>query len=62
MKDHIKKAIATGMSYDEIIDDINAEIVSQILVKARGNQTEAARLLKLNRGTFRKYLTKAEEV
>lgn len=60
MKEYIKKAIATGLSYDEIIDDINAEIVSQILVKTRGNQTEAAKLLNIHRSTLRNYIRKSK--
>lgn len=30
--------------------------IGDILVITRGNQTEAAELLKMNRGTFRKYM------
>lgn len=35
---------------------MNYMSLSQFLVLVRGNQTEAARLLHINRGTLRKYI------
>lgn len=56
MKETIKRMLASEAKYDDIIEAATEEVISQALVKARGNQTEAAELLGMNRGTFRKYL------
>lgn len=61
MKDAIKQMLVDGKSYDDIIQSVTEEVISQVLVKTRGNQTEAAEKLGMNRGTLRKYLTRMGE-
>lgn len=56
MKDWIKDQIDSGVHYDDIIGKVNDEIVSQIMMKTHGNQTNAAIKLDMNRGTLRKYI------
>ena len=56
MKETIKQMLASEAKYDDIIEAVTEEVISQALVKTRGNQTFAAELLGMNRGTFRKYL------
>lgn len=56
MKSWIEQQIKLGANYDDIIGMVNDEIVSQILVEHRGNQTQAAEALGMNRGTLRKYI------
>ena len=58
MKETIKQMLASEAKYDDIIKEVTEEVISQALVKARGNQTLAAELLGMNRGTFRKYLNR----
>ncbi len=58
MKEAIKQMLADGKNYDDIIRSVTEEVISQVLVKTLGNQTEAAEKLGMNRGTFRKYLTR----
>ena len=58
VKEAIKKMLGDGKNYDDIIQSVTEEAISQVLVKTRGNQTEAAEKLGMNRGTFRKYLTR----
>ena len=58
MKETIKQMLASEAKYDAIIEAVTEEVISQALVKARGNQTLAAELLGMNRGTFRKYLNR----
>lgn len=58
MKEAIKQMLADDKNHDDIIQSVTEEVISQALVKARGNQTEAAEKLGMNRGTFRKYLTR----
>lgn len=56
MKETIKQMLANEAKYHDIIEGVTEEVISQALVKTRGNQTLAADLLGMNRGTFRKYL------
>ncbi len=58
MKEAIKRMLDNDAKYDDIIEAVTEEVISQALVKTRGNQTLAAELLGMNRGTFRKYLTR----
>jgi DNA-binding protein Fis len=58
VKETIKQMLASEAKYDDIIKEVTEEVISQALVKARGNQTLAAELLGMNRGTFRKYLNR----
>ncbi|MFX9939108.1 helix-turn-helix domain-containing protein [Acinetobacter baumannii] len=44
--------IESGDSYHEIIDHVTRVLFEKALVKARGNKTHAADLLKINRGTL----------
>ena len=55
MKAYIAEQLNAGKKYNEILEEVKREMVSQMLVRARGNQTEAARLFDANRGTMRKY-------
>lgn len=55
MKAYIEEQLNAGKKYSEILEDVRREVVSQMLVRTRGNKTEAARLLDANRGTMRKY-------
>lgn len=61
MKSWIEQQIKLGAGYDKIIGMVNDEIVSQILVEHRGNQTQAAEALGMNRGTLRKYINEMKE-
>ncbi len=60
MKNWIKEQIDSGVHYDDIISKVNDEIVSQILMDTRGNQTQAAIKLDMNRGTLRKYINESK--
>lgn len=44
--------IESGDSYYEIMDHVTCVLFEKALVKARGNKTHAADLLKINRGTL----------
>ena len=55
MKAYIAEQLDAGKKYNEILEEVKREIVSQMLVRTRGNQTEAARLFDANRGTMRKW-------
>ena len=55
MKTYITEHLNAGNKYNEILEEVKREIVSQMLVRARGNQTEAARLFDANRATMRKW-------
>ncbi|MGL4756205.1 MAG: helix-turn-helix domain-containing protein [Aeromonadaceae bacterium] len=61
MKNWIKEQIDSGAHYDDIIGMVNDEVVSQILMKTHGNQTQAAIKLDMNRGTLRKYINESKE-
>jgi len=43
-----------GKKYWQIIDELDAQLVADTLFDCKGNQTEAALVLGMNRGTFRK--------
>ena len=55
MKAYITEQLNAGKKYNEILEEVKREIVSQMLVRTRGNQTEAARLFDANRATMRKW-------
>ena len=55
MKAYISEQLNAGKKYNEILEEVKREMVSQMLVRARGNQTAAARLFDANRGTMRKW-------
>ncbi|WP_269914038.1 helix-turn-helix domain-containing protein [Acinetobacter sp. HY1485] len=56
----IQKALVNkhGDAYQEIISTVEKAIVSQALIKARGNQAEASRNLGINRNTLRSKVKK----
>lgn len=56
-------ALAAGDGYHEIMDHVTCVLFEKALVKARGNKTHAADLLKINRGTLNSILkhTKARK-
>ena len=54
MKAYISEQLNAGKKYNEILEEVKREMVSQMLVRTHGNQTEAARLFDANRGTMRK--------
>lgn len=60
MKNWIKAQIDIGVRYDDVIGKVNDEIVSQIMMKTHGNQTQAAIKLDMNRGTLRKYINESK--
>ena len=55
MKAYIAAQIEEGKTYTEILNEVKREMISQMLVKSRGNQTLAAEMFGANRGTIRKY-------
>ena len=55
MKAYIAEQLNAGKKYKEILEEVKREMVSQMLVLTRGNQTEAARLFYANSGTMRKW-------
>ena len=55
MKAYIAEQLNAGKKYNEILEEVKREIVSQMLVRTLGNQTEAARLLDASRVTVRKF-------
>ena len=55
----IEDAIEKGEVRD-LIRHIENVIVQKALIKTRGNITKAAELVRMNRGTFRKILERAE--
>ena len=55
MKAYISEQLNAGKKYNEILEEVKREIVSQMLVRTRGNQIEAARLFDANSGTMRKW-------
>lgn len=48
----------SGSAYQCAIDQLEKTLISETLIVARGNQTKAAIILGLNRGTLRKKLAK----
>ncbi len=44
--------------YDLVLSEIEAPMLEEVMQYTRGNQTRAANLLGINRGTFRKKLNK----
>lgn len=56
-------ALEAGDSYHEIIDHVTCLLFEKALVKARGNKSKAADILKINRGTLNSILkhTKARK-
>lgn len=55
MKAYITEQLNAGKKYNEILEEVKREMVSQMLVRTHGNQTEAARLFDANRATMRKW-------
>lgn len=55
MKAYISEQLNAGKKYNEILEEVKREMVSQMLVRTRGNQTEASRLFDANRATMRKW-------
>lgn len=47
-----------GDVYQEIIKQVESEIFNQTLIKARGNQSEACRMLGISRTTLRSKMKK----
>ena len=55
MKAYISEQLNAGKKYNETLEEVKREMVSQMLFLTRGNQTEAARMFDANSGTMRKY-------
>ncbi|MBO1280067.1 helix-turn-helix domain-containing protein [Acinetobacter nosocomialis] len=53
-------ALEAGDSYHEIIDHVTCLLFEKALVKARGNKTKAADILKINRGTLNSILKRTK--
>lgn len=53
-------ALEAGDSYHEIMDHITCLLFEKALVKARGNKTKAADILKINRGTLNSILKRTK--
>lgn len=45
-----------GKVYQMLLDEFNKAVLEEVMVCERGNQTQAAEVLGLNRGTLRKKL------
>jgi DNA-binding protein Fis len=58
MKDYVKNQLELGKKYDEILESVKCEILNQMLILTHGNQSKAARILDVNRGTMRKWIKK----
>ncbi|WP_151982594.1 helix-turn-helix domain-containing protein [Acinetobacter guerrae] len=48
-----------GALHKAVIEQVEKKLINEVLVKTRGNQTQAAKILGINRGTFRKKLLAA---
>ena len=44
--------------YDIVISEVEAPLLEEVMLYTRGNQTRAANMLGINRGTLRKKLKK----
>lgn len=53
-------ALEASDSYHEIIDHVTCLLFEKALVKARGNKTKAADILKINRGTLNSILKRTK--
>ncbi|WP_109426583.1 helix-turn-helix domain-containing protein [Acinetobacter baumannii] len=53
-------ALEAGDSYHEIIDHVTCLLFEKALVKARGNKSKAADILKINRGTLNSILKRTK--
>ncbi|MFK7355221.1 helix-turn-helix domain-containing protein [Acinetobacter baumannii] len=53
-------ALQAGDSYHEILDHVTYLLFEKALVKARGNKSKAAKILKINRGTLNVILKRVE--
>ncbi|MGX4756843.1 helix-turn-helix domain-containing protein [Acinetobacter baumannii] len=53
-------ALAAGDGYHDIMDHVTCVLFEKALVKARGNKTHAADLLKINRGTLNTILKRTK--
>jgi len=55
MKSHIAEQLNSGKTFNEIIVEVKREMVSQMLVRTYGNQTDAARRFGAGRSTIQKW-------
>ncbi|WP_455802682.1 helix-turn-helix domain-containing protein [Acinetobacter baumannii] len=53
-------ALEAGDSYYEILDHVTCVLFEKALVKARGNKTKAADMLRINRGTLNSILKRTK--
>lgn len=56
MKEQVQAALSSGTTLDDLINQVRKTAIEQTLQMTRGNQSEAAARLGMNRGTFRKYM------
>lgn len=56
MKEQVLAALNSGTALDDLLTQVRKTAIEQALQMTRGNQTEAAARLGMNRGTFRKYM------
>jgi DNA-binding protein Fis len=54
----INKMFDEGDDYQTVIKQFQDRVMSRALIETRGNQTKASKLLGLNRGTFRKWMSR----
>lgn len=53
-KQELLNRIENGMKYKDLVNLFDAWVLEVMLVESRGNQTEAAELLGMDRGTLRR--------
>ncbi|HFX6333825.1 helix-turn-helix domain-containing protein [Acinetobacter nosocomialis] len=53
-------ALAAGDKYHDIIDHVTCVLFDKALIQARGNKTQAAKILGINRGTLNSILKRTE--
>lgn len=53
-------AVEAGDSYRDILDHVAYLLIDKALIKSRGSKSQAAIMLKMNRGTLNKVLIRAK--
>jgi Fis family transcriptional regulator len=55
--DSLEETVPTGL-YNLVLAEVEAPLLETVMQKTKGNQSQAATMLGLNRGTLRKLLIK----
>ncbi|WP_252508392.1 helix-turn-helix domain-containing protein [Acinetobacter baumannii] len=53
-------ALKNGDSYHDIVDHVTCLLFEKALIKARGNKSRAAEILRINRGTLNSILKRVK--